>query len=77
MKEQEIQLLGEIKRLDQTMTRERSRRQDVGEKGSELLLFSLYGVGGGHVVTGDVTFLSGVDGASLPPVAFPKEREVD
>lgn len=48
-------------------------RQSVG-KGNELLLFSLNGVGWSHVVTGDVTFLSGVDGASLPPVAFPEER---
>ncbi len=43
-------------------------------KGGELLLFSLYGVSWSHVVTGDVTFLSGVDGASLPPVAFPEDR---
>lgn len=40
----------------------------------ELLLFSLYGVGRSHIVTGDVTFLSGVDGTSLPPVAFPEEK---
>lgn len=40
----------------------------------DFLLFSLYGVSWGHIVTGDITFLSGVDGASLPPVAFPKER---
>lgn len=38
------------------------------------LLFSLYGVGWGHIVTGDITFLSGVDGASLPPVTLPKGR---
>lgn len=44
------------------------------EKGNELLLFRLYGVGWSHVVTGDVTFLPGVDGASLPPVAFPEHR---
>lgn len=55
----------------------RGRKRMQREKGSEFLLFSLYGVSGSHVVTGDVTFLSGVDGASLPPVAFPEEREVD
>lgn len=42
--------------------------------GKKLLLFSLYGVGWSHVVTGDVTLLSGVDGASLPPVTFPGEK---
>lgn len=41
---------------------------------SEFSLFSLYGVGWSHVVTGDVTFLSSVDGASLPPVAFPTDK---
>lgn len=51
-------------------------RDRVLEKGIELLLFSLYGVGWSHVVTGDVAFLSGVDGASLPPVAFPEKRRI-
>lgn len=41
---------------------------------NKLSLFSLYGVGWSHVVTGDVTFLSSVDRTSLPPVAFPEER---
>lgn len=39
---------------------------------NELSLFGLYGVGWSHVVTGDVTFLSSVDGVSHPPVAFPR-----
>lgn len=43
----------------------------------ELLLFSLYGVGRSHVVTGDVTFLPGVDGAGLPPVTFPAVRDTE
>lgn len=49
-------------------------RQKVRED-NEFSLFSLYGVSWGHVVTGDVTFLSGVNGASLPPVAFPEEKK--
>lgn len=47
---------------------------------NKLSLFSLDGVGWSHVVAGNVTFLSGVDGASLPPVAFPggkRASEVD
>lgn len=40
----------------------------------EFLLFSLYGVCWSHIVTGDITFLPCVDGARLPPVAFPEER---
>lgn len=35
-----------------------------------LSLFSLDGVSRGHVVAGDVTFPTRVDGASLPPVSF-------
>lgn len=38
---------------------------------NELSLFGLDGVGWSHIVAGDVTILSGVDGTSLPPVAFP------
>lgn len=45
------------------------------KKVNELSLFSLYGVCWSHVVAGDVTFLSGVDGASLPPVAFTRAEE--
>lgn len=56
------------------MEDDRDRDGENVRKGNELLLFSLYGVGWSHVVTGDVTFLSGVDGARLPPVAFPEER---
>lgn len=52
---------------------DRSERESV-RNSNKLSLFSLYGVGWSHVVTGDVTFLSGVDGTSLPPVAFPEER---
>lgn len=43
-------------------------------KDDEFSLFSLYRVSWGHVVTGDVSFLSGVNGASLPPITFPEER---
>lgn len=43
---------------------------------NELSLFGLDGVGWSHVVAGDVTFLPGVDGASLPPVAFPGGKRV-
>lgn len=43
---------------------------------NELSLFGLDRVGWSHVVAGDVTFLAGVDGASLPPVAFPGGKRV-
>lgn len=43
---------------------------------NKLSLFGLDGVGWSHVVAGDVTFLPGVDGASLPPVAFPGGKRV-
>lgn len=50
----------------------RARTASAGgakERGSDLLL-GLDGISRSHVVAGDVAFLSGVDGASLPPVAF-------
>lgn len=53
----------------------RTTESDGVKSNEELLLFSLYGVGRSHVVTGDVTFLPGVDGASLPPVTFPVVRD--
>lgn len=65
---------------DQAEKRERNEKEKAKEQsmwrmtGNERLLFSLYGVGWSHVVAGDVTFLSGVNGASLPPVALPEEK---
>lgn len=58
---------------EKTKTEDTKRTTETGgvESNDELLLFSLYGVGRSHVVTGDVTFLPGVDGASLPPVTLP------
>lgn len=46
---------------------------NANKKKGKFLLFSLNGVGRRHIVTGDVTFMSRVDGASLPPVTFTKE----
>lgn len=57
-----------------TKETKRMTETDSVQSVHELLLLSLYGVGWSHIVTGDVTFLSGVDGASLPPVTFPGEK---
>lgn len=56
------------------MTEKKQDNRDRVKSVNELLLFCLYGVGWSHVVTGDVTFLAGVDGAGLPPVSFPEEK---
>ena len=56
------------------MRQEDKVKDVVVNKNLEFSLLSLYGVSWGHVVTGDVTFLSSVDGASLPPVTFPEEE---
>lgn len=44
------------------------QRRSAGRRSH--LLLGLDGISRSHVVAGDVAFLSGVDGASLPPVAF-------
>lgn len=52
----------------------RNKRDRAREKkGRRYLLFSLDGVGWSHVIAGDVTALSGRQGARQPPVPFSAE----
>lgn len=54
----------------------KSLAETVSNRKFWFLLFSLYRVSRCHIVTGNVTFLSCVDGTGLPPVTFPKERTI-
>lgn len=54
--------------------RKEAEEEEAEGDRDEFLLFGLYGVGRSYVIAGDVAFLPGVDGVSLPPVAFPAQR---